>query len=408
MDPLDNPYTPNAGANPPVLVGRSDELASFKLLLARLARGRSEQSMIITGLRGVGKTVLLGAFRKEAISAGWAVIEIEVSKHSDEDFRRQLAVEFRKALLEISPRAKWTDRARKAAGVLRSFTVSVDPEGKFTAGFDVDAVEGQADSGELGVDLTDLFLAVGEAARDHKTGLVLLFDEVQFLTKAQMEALIAALHKTVQRDLPITMVGAGLPQIAELAGEAKSYSERLFKFPKIGMLDDNDAVEAITRPALDSGVTFEETASAEAVRLTGGYPYFLQEMGSAVWNLANDETITAQDVTDAHRYVEEKLDGSFFRVRLDRTTELEQAYLRAMAQLGPEPQLASDVAALLNRTSQQVSPTRSQLIDKGLLYTPNHGYAAFTVPHFDRFMMRAVPELSVPELRQRRGRHAAS
>lgn len=331
-----------------------------------------------------------------------------MSKHNDEDFRRQLAVEFRKALLEISPRAKWTDRARKAAGVLRSFTVSVDPEGKFTAGFDVDAVEGQADSGELGVDLTDLFLAVGEAARDHSTGFVLLFDEVQFLTKVQMEALIAALHKTVQRDLPITMVGAGLPQIAELAGEAKSYSERLFKFPKIGMLDDDDAIEAITRPALDSGVTFEEAATVEAVRLTGGYPYFLQEMGSAVWNLANDHTITAQDVVDAHRYVEEKLDGSFFRVRLDRTTELEQAYLRAMAQLGREPQLASDVAALLNRTSQQVSPTRSQLIDKGLLYTPNHGYAAFTVPHLDKFMMRAVPELSVPELRQRRGRHAAS
>lgn len=407
MDPLENPYTPNAGANPPVLVGRTDELASFRLLLARLARGRSEQSMIITGLRGVGKTVLLGAFRKEAISADWAVIEIEVSKHDDGDFRRQLAVEFRKALLEISPRAKWTDRARRAAGVLRSFTVSVDPEGKFTAGFDVDPVEGQADSGQLGIDLTDLFLALGEAAQDHETGLVLLFDEVQFLSKIQLEALIAALHKTVQRELPITLVGAGLPQIAELAGEAKSYSERLFKFPRIEMLDDDDAIEAITRPALDSGVIFEEDAIAEAVRLTGGYPYFLQEMGSAVWNLAEDNVITARDVKDAHRYVEEKLDGSFFRVRLDRTTELEQAYLRAMAQLGPEPQLASDVATLLNRTSQQVSPTRSQLIDKGLLYTPNHGYAAFTVPHFDRFMLRAVPELHVPELRQRRGRHTA-
>lgn len=407
MDPLENPYTPNAGAKPPVLVGRTDELASFKLLLGRLARGRSEQSMIITGLRGVGKTVLLGAFRKEAIAAGWAVIDIEVSKHTDGDFRRQLAVEFRKALLEISPRAKWTDRARRAAGVLRSFTVSVDPEGKFTAGFDVEAVEGWADSGQLGVDLTDLFLAVGEAAQDHKTGLVLLFDEVQFLSKVQLESLIAALHKTVQRELPITMVGAGLPQIAELAGEAKSYSERLFKFPKIGTLDDADAIEAISRPALNSGVIFENDAAAQAVHLTGGYPYFLQEMGSAVWNLAEENTITARDVTDAHRYVEEKLDGSFFRVRLDRTTELEQAYLRAMAQLGPEPQLASDVATLLNRTSQQVGPTRSQLIDKGLLYTPNHGYAAFTVPHFDQFMLRAVPDLSVPELRHRRGRHSA-
>lgn len=257
------------------------------------------------------------------------------------------------------------------------------------------------------MDLTDLFLAVGEAAQDHNTGLVLLFDEVQFLSTPQFEALIAALHKTVQRELRITMVGAGLPQIAELAGEAKSHSERLFKFPKIGMLDDDDAVEDLTRPALDSGVVFEDDAAAQAVHLTGGYPYFLQEMGSAVWKLAEDRTIKTQDVIDAHLYVEEKLDGSFFRVRLDRTTDMEQAYLRAMAQLGSEPQLANDVATLLNRTSQQCGPTRSQLINKGLLYTPSHGYAAFTVPYFDQFMLRDVPELAVPELRRRHGRHSA-
>ena len=404
MDAISNPYTPNAGARPPIIVGRDDQLSSFDLLLARLDKGRTEQSMIITGLRGVGKTVLLGEFRKKAEQRKWATIDIEVSKHDNDDFRLQMAREFRKALLGISPKARWGDRGRRAAAVIKSFTIAVDPDGRITAGLDTDAAEGIADSGDLSADLTDLLVALGEAAADHDTGVVLLLDEIQFLGREQLEAVVAALHKTVQRQLPITMVGAGLPQIAELAGEAKSYAERLFKFPKIGVLSESDARAALGRPAEDEKAVFEDDALELAAEITGRYPYFIQELGYAVWTLASDDRIARADVDAAKEVYEDKLDSSFFRVRLDRATELETAYLGAMAELGPEPQLAGEVAKLLNRTSEQCGPTRSGLIEKGLLYTPSHGYAAFTVPHFDKFMRRSVPVLNVPEVRQRRKR----
>lgn len=408
MDPLENPYTPNAGAVPPALVGRTDQLESFELLLARLKRGRSEQSMIVTGLRGVGKTVLLGTFRDKAEAEGWAVIEIEVSKHDDKYFRLQLAQGFRRALLSISPKSRWQQRARSAAEVLRSFSLSVDPDGRVTAGLDVTAIEGKADSGFLEMDLVDLVVAVGAAAREHQSGVLLLLDEIQFLSRVQLEALVMAIHRAVQRALPITLVGAGLPQIAELAGEAKSYSERLFKFPAIDRLSMSEANTALQEPARELDVTFDTDALAAAYSATGGYPYFIQELGYAVWPLAEHNRVTHNDIVNAQRAMEAKLDSSFFRVRLDRTTELERAYLRAMAELGPEPQLASDVAGLLHRSSEQSGPTRSTLIEKGLLYTPQHGYAAFTVPHFDRFMMRAVPNLVVPPIRPRRRRNPVS
>jgi AAA ATPase domain len=404
MDPISNPYTPNAGATPPVIVGRDDQQRSFDLLLARLEKGRTEQSMIITGLRGVGKTVLLGEFRRKAEARRWATIEMEVSKHDNEDFRRDIAREFRSALLQISTKARWGAKAKRLAGVLKSFTIAVDPDGRITAGLDTDAEMGVADSGDLVSDLTELMVAVGEAAADHRTGVVLLLDEVQFLKREQLEAIVAAIHKTVQRQLPITMVGAGLPQIAELAGEAKSYAERLFKFPQIGILSEADARAALSEPAAEEGAVFEDDALTCAGEVTGRYPYFIQELGYAVWPLASNDRITKTDVEQAQRVYEEKLDSSFFRVRLDRATELEQAYLRAMAQLGPEPQLAGDVARLLGRTSEQCGPTRSTLIEKGLLYTPSHGYAAFTVPHFDLFMLRSVPALVVPAVRTRRKR----
>lgn len=404
MDPHSNPYTPNAGATPPLVVGRDDQLASFDVLLSRLERGRTEQSMIITGLRGVGKTVLLGQFRKKATARKWATIDLEVSKHDNDDFRRQLARGFRSALFEMSAKARWGDRARRLAAVIKSFTFAIDPDGRITAGLDTDAAEGVADSGDLASDLTELLVAVGEAAVQHSTGVVLLLDEIQFLRREQLEAVVAAIHKTVQRELPITMVGAGLPQIAELAGEAKSYAERLFKFPDIGVLSEADANAALHEPAMQEGVSFESDALQLACEVTGRYPYFIQELGYAVWPLASDNRITRTDVEWAQPVYEEKLDSSFFRVRLDRATELEQAYLRAMAELGPEPQLASAVARLLNRSSEQCGPTRAGLIEKGLLYTPSHGYAAFTVPHFDQFMRRSVPTLSVPAVRQRRKR----
>ncbi len=401
MDSLRNPYTPNAGAEPQAIVGRADELRSFDILLARLSRGRTEQSMIITGLRGVGKTVLLHQFREKAVAKNWVVAELEISKHDENTFRRLIAARLRTALHELSPRTRWTDKFKHAASVLRSFTLAVDPEGRVTAGIDLEAAEGYADHGDLTLDLTDLFIAVGEAAADRERGLVLLVDEVQFLNQGALEALIAALHKTIQRKLPITMVGAGLPQIAELAGDAKSYAERLFKFPRIQNLSPEDARVALSQPAAEEDAEFEEAALSRAVEITAGYPYFIQELGYAVWELAEGPLITETDVVDAVADYEAKLDSSFFRVRFDRSTELQKAYLRAMAELGPEPQRASDVAEVMGRVSANVAPVRAQLIDMGLLYTPDHGYAAFTVPHFDQYLLREMPKLSVPPLKKR-------
>lgn len=402
MDPLRNPYTPNAGAEPEAVVGRDDQLASFDLLLARLERGRSEQSMIITGLRGVGKTVLLGQFRTKALARQWTVVELEVSKHDEGEFRLDLATRLRSALLDLSPKVRWTERFHHAAAVLKSFTISADAGGTWSLGLDVDAAEGFADHQNLAADLTDVFIALGEAAQEHGRGVVLLFDEVQFLSRVQLEALIEALHKMVQRKLPVTLVGAGLPQIAELAGDAKSYAERLFKFPAISNLSPDDAGRALSVPSNDEGVSWSSDALREAVRITGGYPYFLQELGYVTWAVAEGDKVELVNVQEAVDAYEAKLDGSFFRVRLDRATALQRAYLRAMAELGSDAQKAADVAERMGRTSENLAPTRAELINMGLLYTPEFGYAAFTVPHFDKFMLRAVPTLDVPQLKQRR------
>lgn len=402
MDAASNPYTPNAGAEPEAIVGRDEQLEAFRTLLGRLSRGRTEQSMIITGLRGVGKTVLLGRFRELAEEAGWAVVDLEASKHDDLRFRRTLASQLKSALLRLSPRSRWSEAAKRAGAVLKSFNMSVDPEGTMKWGWDLDAAAGYADHEDLGLDLTDVLVAIGEAAKSSDTGVLLLVDEVQFLQSSQLEALIQAIHKLVQRKLPVTFIGAGLPQIAELAGDAKSYAERLFKFPRIESLDETDAALALSAPAEAEGAVFDPDALELAVEVTGGYPYFIQELGYAVWTIAQDGRITKEDVEDAREAYESKLDSSFFRVRLDRATPLQTAYLRAMAELGPAPHRAADVAQLMGRTSTQLGPTRAELIAMGLLYTPEHGLAAFTVPHFDQFMKRAVPHLAVPEHRPRR------
>ena len=403
MDATRNPYTPNAGAVPPLIAGRDDLEASFRLLLSRLSLGRSEQSMIITGLRGVGKTVLLEQFRQIADAAHWVVIDREISKHDDIDFRRSLTAWMRSALLSLSPREQWDDRLRHALSVLRSFSLSVDPDGRLSAGLDVGVQYGVGDQGVLQQDVVDLFVAAGEAAAAHRRGIVLLLDEIQFLNRLQLESLIIGLHKAVQRNLPVTLVGAGLPQIPEMAGDAKSYAERLFVFPQISNLPDDQARIALHTPALVEGVRWTDAALAVAVARTEGYPYFLQELGYAAWLVAHDNTITALDVEQAIPSYEDKLDSSFFRVRLDRATELQRAYLRAMAELGPGAQKAADVASLLGRASNQVGPTRSELTSMGLLFAPQHGYAAFTVPQFDRFLKRAIPEFIAPPIQRRQG-----
>lgn len=399
MDPVSNPYTPNAGERPDVLAGRDDHLANYKVLLSRVSQGRSARSMIVTGLRGVGKTVLLGRFRDVTLEQRWAVVEYEATKHDDDGFRRDIALRLRAALFTLSPRTKWTDRFQRAAAALSSFQLSMDANGQMQAGLDFDVLEGLADHGDLTMDLTDVLVTLGEAAQDKKKGVALLVDEIQFLTKYQLEALIMALHKTVQRRLPIVLVGAGLPQVAELVGDAKSYAERLFTFPVIENLSPEDSREALGGPAKQEGVSFTDDALDLAHELTGGYPYFIQELGWAVWGVADSTPITQQDVRLAQDAYQATLDSSFFRVRLDRATELQTAYLRAMAELGPGPQKAADVAKVLGRESSQLGPTRAELIDMGLLYAPQHGYAAFTVPHFDKYMHRVLPEVIIPKPR---------
>lgn len=388
MDRRTNPYTPNAGAQPPFLVGRDRELEVFDVLLTRMENGLTQQSMIITGLRGVGKTVLLGAFREIADEHGWVALDTEITKNAS--FANRFARLARQALLRLSTADRWRDRARRAAGVLKSFSLTFDPHGSVAIGLDVGPLPGEADSGDLTEDLTDLLVALGEAAKESGRGVVFLFDELQYLRVDELEALITALHKTVQRNLPVTLVGAGLPQIPALAGEAKSYSERLFTFPRIGELTRADAVKALTVPAKERGVDYEAAAVEQIVEYTQGYPYFLQEYGSIVWDFSAASPITAIDALAAQPLVEEKLDESFFRVRIERASHVERQYMRAMAECGPGPHTAGEVAEKLGKTAQQAAPTRARLIEKGLLYAPAYGSAAFTVPQFDRYLLRTT------------------
>ena len=392
MDPRKNPYAPGAGTMPPALVGRDREIESFDVLLERLENDYSEQSMIVTGLRGVGKTVLLDVFRDKAEARDWATVEWEVERA--DRLAAALVVQMRRALLQIAPKARWTDRLLRAAETLKSFSVTFTPNGAITATLDVEPRVGAADTGDLSEDLSDLFLAVGEAARENGVGVILLVDEIQYLDRRELEALIVALHRCARRTLPLTLVGAGLPQMPRLAGEAKSYSERLFRFVQIGRLAPGDAHDALVLPAEDLDVGYQDSAVDFVVDYTQGYPYFLQEYGRIVWDEASDSPVTSDDVRSILPLVEAQLDESFFMVRTERATELELRYLLAMAELGPEPQRATDVARRIGRTVEQAGPLRSRLIDKGLLYTPGHGYAAFTVPQFDRYMLRRHADLS--------------
>ncbi|MDR5698608.1 ATP-binding protein [Agromyces aerolatus] len=402
MDRASNPYTPHAGADPEVLAGRGEPLEAFRVLLGRLRRGRAEPSMILTGLRGVGKTVLLARFAEVARGERWEPVELEAVKCDDGRFRLAVFTHLKAALLRLAPRPRWTERDRVAAEVLTAFGAQVELACAFGVAWDVPAAEGAGDSGDLDMDLADVFVAMGEAARAHERGVVLLIDEAQFLSRTQFEALVHAVHATSQRRLPITWVGAGLPHLAELTGEARSYADRLFSFPSVGPLAPGDARAALTGPALAEGVAFEEAAVQRALEITGGYPCFIQELGAQTWSVAEGDLVRRTDVELAEDAYDARLDSWFFRLRLERATPLQTAYLRAMAELGPAPQKAADVARLMGRESTQVGPIRAELIELGLLYAPEHGYAAFTAPGFDRFMLRVVPQLRVPEI-QRRG-----
>ncbi len=387
MDPIKNPYAPGAGSRPPALTGREKEIESFRILAERLLEGRSAKSIIVTGLRGVGKTVLLNTFRDVAEARGFKTGDTEVTH--DIDFKSTMARLVRRALLTMSPIARIKDKALMAARVLKAFTVKT-PEG-YELGINVDALRGKADSGNLSEDLSDLFIALGEAAKEKRSGVIFLLDEIQFLKRPDLEALIAATHQAAQRGLPMTVVGAGLPQIPKLAGEAKSYAERLFDYPDIGRLDAKAAKAALEEPADRLGVKYEPEATSAILRYTEGYPYFLQEYGKHVWNIAQGSTITKTDVENARPGVIAQLDDNFFRVRIARTTPTEKNYVAAMAALGRGPYKTGDISEKLEKESSALAPLRGKLINKGLIYGPAHGLTDFTVPQFDNFLRRNCP-----------------
>ncbi len=387
MDPLDNPYRPGAGTPPPALMGRNRLIDAFGVTVRRALAGQPGKSLVPIGLRGVGKTVLLNRFREIAEQEGFQVAAIEAPETGD--FRMLLAVWLRKVLLRID-RSGGTKAVLRAMGVLKAFSLNL-PDGA-SVSLNVAAIGGEADSGLLAEDLTDLLVAVGEAARSKQTGVLLAIDEVQYLSAEEFGALITAIHRTTQLDLPVVLVGAGLPQLPGLAGEAKSYAERLFEFPMMSDLGPEDARDALSVPAEARGIDIEPEALDLVVQEAGGYPYFLQEWGSHVWNQATGSPVTAADVQAVRQTVIDHLDNNFFLVRFDRLTPKEKHYLRGMAELGPGPHRSGDIAAQLGVSVESVAPRRKQLIGKGMIYSPSHGETAFTVPLFDSFLRRAMPK----------------
>ena len=344
--------------------------------------------MLISGLRGVGKTVLLSTFEDMALERGWVSAFGEI-RH-DTDLRPLMARMSKRVLLAMSRGERVKNRVSRALGVLKAFTIKA-PDG-FELSADVEALVGVADSGDLEEDLGDLLLELGRAAEEAGSGVVFLLDEIQFLDQASLEALIAALHRVAQRDLPLTLVGGGLPSIPRLAGEAKSYAERLFTFPRIGSLTESAASEALVLPARDEGVELEDAAVERIVELTEAYPYFLQEYGRHVWQVAAETPIRVGDVERAHPNAQEDLDEGFFTVRFERATPAERRYMAAMAALGPGARESGRVAKRLGMSDPtKASVVRASLIEKGLIFSPEYGLVDFTVPHFAGFMERNFP-----------------
>lgn len=386
MDELANPYRPGAGTTPPALLGRDDLLRGFGVTLARAKGGRPGKSVMPVGLRGVGKTVLLNRFAEMADEDAYSTAFIEASESGN--LPTLLAVRLRKILLELD-RGGVSRHVAKALRVLKSFTLQL-PDGS-SIQLDPEPFLGEADSGRLDDDLTDVLVAVGQAGADRSRGVLIAVDEVQYLSEKELSAVIVAIHRSTQLNLPLVLVGAGLPQLPGLAGEARSYAERLFEFPEIGSLNDADARGALEIPANDAEVAFAPDALDELVRASQGYPYFLQEWGYHVWNHALASPVPLGDVHAVRPLVLAALDRDFFRVRLDRLTPKERQYLRAMADLGPGPHRSGDIAAQLGVRVESVGPRRSGLIRKGMIYSPAHGDTAFTVPLFDEFLRRVMP-----------------
>jgi len=391
MDPITNPYAPGAGTPPAELAGRDELRESIRISIERLRIHKPSKSLIMVGLRGVGKTVLLDKIRDDAEQSGIRTIRIEAPE--GRSLPAMLAPQVRLSLLKLSRDKQAGELANRALRALAGFAKALKVKyADIEVGLDFDPEPGLADNGDLESDMQDLIEAIGEAAKKAGTALVLFIDELQYVKENELAALITALHRAAQRKLPVTLVGAGLPQLRGKMGNAKSYAERLFDFPMIGPLSKPDASAAIIKPARHEGVDFLPEAVDEIIKETRGYPYFLQEWGKQVWDIADASPIDLSDVKNGTTATIAALDESFFRVRFDRLTPSEKKYLRAMAELGPGPHRSGDIAVVLGRYVQSLAPTRSSLINKGMVWSPSHGDTAFTVPLFDQFMRRIMPD----------------
>ena len=389
MDPRQNPYAPGAGTPPPQLSGRDELIERAAVALDRIRAGRSARSLILYGLRGVGKTVLLNRIRLDAEARGIASVRVEAPE--ERSLPALLIPALRSTLLRLSRGELLKDGLLTGMRALASFTKALRVKYQdIEFSIDADPATGLADSSDLDTDLTDLLLTLGRAAGERATAIVLFIDELQYVPEEQLASLIAALHASSQEQLPITMVAAGLPQLVARTGDAKSYAERLFEFAPVDRLDDDDARDALIVPASKEGVAFDADAISEILCRTSGYPYFLQEWGKHTWDVAHASPIGLNDARRATTEALAELDASFFRVRFDRMTPTQKRYLRAMAELGPGPHRSGDIAHILNRKVTTVAPIRNSLIAKGMIYSPAHGDTAFTVPLFDDFMKRIM------------------
>ena len=390
MDPIRNPYAPGAGTRPPEMVGRDQLRETARIALARIRLGRPSKSIVMVGLRGVGKTVLLDQISEDAEAGG--VIPLRIEAPEQRSLPSMIAPQLRLALIRLSNREAVKAQAQRGLRALAGFARALKVKYQdIEVGLDFDPEPGLADNGDLEADLQDLFEVVGSAARAADSCVALFIDELQYVHEDQLAALITALHRAAQRRLPVTLVGAGLPQLRGAMGDAKSYAERLFDFPEIGPLSRNDAMTAIYKPALSEGVEIETDVLDAIVDRTEGYPYFLQIWGKHLWDVAESSPITSASFPAASAQAIADLDQSFFLVRFDRLTPSERRYLNAMARLGAGPHRSGDIAQAMARHVRSLAPIRSNLICKGMVWSPNHGDTAFTVPMFDEFMLRTMP-----------------
>lgn len=389
MDPTLNPYSPGAGLRPRDLAGRGVEIERFDILRGRAARQLTSRSVVMTGLRGVGKTVLLNELAERARQDGWIVGKVEADRsQGGRPFREQVSQTLNRALREAMGSSQIADKFRRALATFKSFSLRTDPNGGLAIGIEIDPERGRADTGSLQTDLTDLGIDLAAAAADRGAGAALFIDEMQDLTEEELAAVCQACHEAGQREAQFYVVGAGLPSLPGVLAEARSYAERLFDYWPIGALAAGDASDALTRPAAEVDVEWQGAAVDAVVERSAGYPYFLQEFGKATWDFALGPSITGDDAHAGIRAGTDSLDHGFFRSRWERATPGERDYMKAMAADGDGPSQSGEVARRLGRKSTAVGPTRAQLIYKGLVYAPEHGVIAFTVPGMADFITR--------------------